>query len=63
MTLDEAKEILKMGIEPNGDLTSISEYDYMLWELGDKSINIDGNVTAEQLEAIAVYMREMSSDR
>lgn len=56
MTLEEAKKILKDQIEESGLYGSIN---YIDWTKGDKKITLDGHFTSEQLEAMAVYMKEI----
>lgn len=60
MTLDEAKVVLRDIIEKNGHLFDEIEYVAYPSARSTKSNPIaclDGNFTADYLEAIAVYMR------
>lgn len=59
MTLEEAKEILKDYYE-DGDLVWKSDkcLEYLDYIKGDDSSCLDGNFTADELEAIAIIMRQ-----
>lgn len=55
MTLDEARKILGADIRPDNSI--INEGAYIKWPAGDPRANLDGDFTAEELEAIATWMR------
>ena len=50
-----ATEILSDSIEPDGGLYDV--YDYTSWGVNDDEVTLDGNFTAERLEAVAWWMR------
>lgn len=54
MTEDQAAEILKEAIKPSGGLYNLGWY--LDWS-GQKTAVMDGEFTADQLEAIAWWMR------
>lgn len=56
MTLDRAKVILKNAIAPDGGLTNLCWY--IGWTPGYLNATLDGSFSADELEAIAVYMRQ-----
>jgi len=60
MTFDEAKEILKGKIKPNGGLFCGGHY--MSWTPGDKEITLDCRFDIEELEAIVTYMKSYPSN-
>jgi hypothetical protein len=47
---------MNITIEEDGTLRS--EYVFIVWEIGDKTIYLDGYVTAEELEFIASHMKK-----
>ena len=55
MSLDEAKVILKDSINDDGGLFNLGHY--IAWERGEGEVTLDCRFTADELEAIAVYMR------
>ena len=55
MTLEQAREIL--GEEIRKDNSLLNEGGYLNWPCGDARANLDGDFTADELEAIAVWMR------
>ena len=55
MTLDEAKQILGDSIKPNGNIEELGQY--MQYYVRDSTICLDADFSADELEAIAVYMR------
>lgn len=55
MNITQAMEHLKDWIQPNGEL--FSSYEYTRWIVGSNNIQLDGWFSADDLEAIAVYMR------
>ena len=63
MTLEEAKKILEPVLEANGRLSWSLEknvdyqFGFVSYFPGDDSAALDGTFTADELEAIAVYMR------
>lgn len=58
MNEQRAREILKSAIKPSGAL--LDRVAYMSWEPGDSDVVLDGQFTAEELEAIAFWMRRGS---
>jgi hypothetical protein len=56
MDEQKAKEILADSINEDGSLERYHDY-YIKWELGDESVLIDGNLSIEELEAIAWWMK------
>jgi len=55
MNISQVKEMLKSEITPDGNLSSAGWYLYYC--KADKRATLDGEFTADQLEAVAVYMR------
>jgi len=55
MTLDEAKSILGASIQPNGNVEAIGHY--MQYYVGHTTMCLDDDFSADELEALAVYMR------
>ena len=55
MTLAQATEHLKDELQPDGGLYSVGWY--LGWPVNDSTAILDGDFTADDLEAIAVYMR------
>lgn len=55
MTYEEAKEVLKDAIADNGGLFNLGWY--LHWGKGQENAVLDGDFDADELEAIAVYMR------
>lgn len=55
MTLEEAKNILRAEISKNGNLFCNSPY--IAYGKGEEAVTLDGDFTADELEAIAVFMR------
>lgn len=58
MTYEEAKEHLKDEIQPNGRLYSLGWYCSWDPQHGRDYVTLDGEFTAKDLEAIAVYIKE-----
>jgi hypothetical protein len=60
MTLKRAKEILGSSILEDGSLRCSQEgvHEYMDFKPGQEEITLDGDFTAEQIDAIATYMRK-----
>ena len=50
-----ATEILSDSIEPDGGL--YNGFELIAWDVVDKKAALDGNFTAERLEAVAWWMR------
>jgi hypothetical protein len=74
MTIDEARSILAEVLKPNGNLSPYTpqppqlDYDptaygwgYMDYTVGASDCTLDGEYSADQLEAIAVYMRHVAA--
>ena len=59
MTFDEAKACLEDAIQDDGDLHHLGWY--LLFRAGNTSATLDGVFNADDLEAIAVYMRNVPS--
>jgi len=60
MDRKQANKILGDKIkDPDGSLYSLKEY--LRWKVGDKKASLDGNFTADDLEAIAWWMRKGNS--
>ena len=57
MTFDEAKTILGDSVRPDGGLFNGGWYLAWPGAEGIESATLDGRFTADELEAIAVYMR------
>lgn len=55
MTYEEAKALLGDAIKPDGSFYSLGYYG--LWSPGDDTATLDGEFTADELEAVAVVMR------
>lgn len=57
MTMDEgkARQILSGDIQPDGNLFNLGWY--LDWEVGDANATLDGKFSADDLEAIAWWMR------
>jgi hypothetical protein len=55
MTLDEAKAILGTSIQPNGNVEELGQY--MQYYVGSETMCLDADFSADELEALAVYMR------
>ena len=51
----KAKELLAPAIQTDGWLFNLGWY--LNWKLGDKDATLDGSFTADDLEAIAWWMR------
>jgi len=60
MNEEKAREILGDHITPQGDLCAGSggNYAYISWSIGDGIASLDDEFTAEELEAIAWWMKE-----
>ncbi len=58
MTLDEAKKILGDSIQPNGSIEELGQY--MFYIPKASTICLDADFTADELEAIVVFMRANS---
>jgi len=56
MKESEAKEILSDEIQSDGSLYSLGWY--LCWNAGDDKAVLDGDFTADDLEAIAFWMRK-----
>jgi hypothetical protein len=61
MNEEKARKILNDAIEENGDLGN--GFQYVEWSVGDKDVILDGWFTADELEAIAWWMRNMGGKR
>ncbi len=62
MTLKQAKKILGNAVQTSGIFKSVSPYNTdinIIYTKGDESASVDGELTADELEAIAVVMRDM----
>jgi len=57
MTLDQAKEILKDAIDGEGLHVIGGPLGYLWFHQNSSTAVLDGDYTADQLEAIAVFMR------
>ncbi|MBI3334671.1 hypothetical protein HYZ97_04235 [Candidatus Pacearchaeota archaeon] len=64
MTLEEAKEILKdYGGLAEGNINWVSRItgsciEYVNYQAGTRDATLDGNFTSDELEAIAIIMRQ-----
>lgn len=67
MTPAQAREVLKGNIDvgPNGEVDQISGWqrpegrlEFAEWGRGDTAIRLDGDFSADELEAMAIIMRE-----
>lgn len=56
----DVRRILAEAIRPNGKLGSFDEV-YVDYDPKDKTALVDGHATAEQLEAIAWWMRNKTT--
>lgn len=56
MTPERRAELLKHMLQPDGSLANLGVY--IGWEVGDERATLDGHFTADDLEAIALHMRE-----
>jgi hypothetical protein len=52
----KARELLGKGIQEDGSLYNLSKY--MCWNKGEEVAVLDGEFTADELEAIAYWMRD-----
>lgn len=55
MTLERAKAVLADDVQDDGSLHNGSRY--LNWEVGDSTACLDAHFTADELEAIVVWMR------
>lgn len=55
MDKEKAREILGSSIWPDGNLHG--DRDYLDWKAGDNTACLDGHFGADELEAIAWWMR------
>lgn len=55
MTLDEAKAFLGDAVQDDGGLFDLGWF--LRWRPGESVATLDGAFTADDLEAIAAYMR------
>ena len=55
-----AREILGEWIEPSDDLYDLHQY--LNWEIGDSNATLDGLFNADELEAIAWWMRNTKKE-
>lgn len=55
MDREIAEKELASSIRPNGDLYNLGHY--TAWAVGDDTICLDDNFTADELEAIVWWMR------
>jgi hypothetical protein len=55
MNKEKAQEILGGWIQEDGRLYSVGAY--LAWRAGDDCATLDGDFTADELEAIAWWMR------
>lgn len=60
MAVDEqkAREILGDDIQPDGSLYCLGRY--LAWSHGDDTVTLDAKFSADELEAIAYWMRRSS---
>jgi hypothetical protein len=61
MNEERAREILKDHIRTNGELGSDERY--VSWGLGNQTVTLDDYFTADELEAIAWWMRNNESSK
>lgn len=59
MDAKAAHDVVAPWITPDGGLQGDGEY--LSWQPGDETACLDGHFTADQLEAIAAYMRASES--
>ena len=59
MNEEKAREILWDYIQPDGGLYCPGPY--VAWTPGDKTITLDGEFDAEELEAVTWWMRKTSN--
>jgi hypothetical protein len=55
MTLEEAKKALGDSLKPDGSVYELGQY--MCYSPGDKTVCLDADFNADELEALVVYMR------
>jgi hypothetical protein len=55
MTEQRARDLLGECVRPDGRL--LGGYDMVAWQHGESSATLDGQFTADELEAIAWWMR------
>ncbi len=55
MDREKASKILGEMIQPDGSLNDL--FTYISWNVGDKNVSIDSAFNAEELEAIAWWIR------
>jgi hypothetical protein len=55
MTLDEAKKILGDSLKQDGSVYELGQY--MCYSPGDETVCLDADFSADDLEALVVYMR------
>lgn len=60
MDKKRANKIISPAKGPNGGLYSLKK-EYLRWSIGDKKATLDGNFTADELEATAWWMRKGNS--
>ena len=62
MDRKQANKIIGKSKNPNGGLHSLgglySFKEYLRWDIGNKKATLDGKFTADELEAIAWWMRK-----
>lgn len=58
ITLEKARAILEAAVRDNDCLRST--YGQIVWELGERDCHLVGYFTAEELEALAWWMRNKS---
>jgi len=57
MDRKQANKILGNAEDPNSGLYSLKK-EYLRWKVGDEKATLDGNFTADELEATAWWMRK-----
>lgn len=61
MEFEEASKILGEAIEKNGNLYSANPY--IIWGITGDQVTLDGEFTAQELEAIAYWMRHKKIEK
>jgi len=60
MTLKEAKKIIGTSLKPDGSVHELGQY--MYYRPGDLTACLDADFSADDLEALAVYMRSTQKE-
>lgn len=63
MDENEARRLLSTHVKEDGELGMSYSGEYLNWRPGRKKITIDMELTVDQLEAIAWWMRNNSASR